>query len=468
LAAPEAACEDDAMHRSVVVSVVVTSLLLGACGRTGGDRSAETTTTKGAAPTPVAGDFGDLKGVCGPGDGKGVGRGVTKGVIRVGTIADPGYVGAHGLDQELFDAAEVFTKWCNDAGGINGLKIKDDELDAAIFNYQAKIREACGQDFFLVGDGGVFDNTGAADRLKCLLPQIPAYVVSVEAKDADLSVQPVPVHNYLYPIGEFRWIGARYPDAIKKVATLAGDFPVTILTRNIDKEVAQQLGWNVVADITYNVTGEPTWVPIAQKLKSAGARGALWVGEPGALAKLERALKDINYKLDFIRGDANAYDPGLIKSGSDALLPTYARSVFVPFERADTNPATKQYLDLFAKYKPRGKAHALLGLQAWSAWLLFAQSVKACGAQVTRRCVYDAAAQVKDWTGGGLHAPQTPATGSICYTALEATPTGFVVADVQPNQGPYNCDPQNLATLHGNYGKGVTLADVGKSLADLR
>ena len=35
-----------------------------------------------------------------------------------------------------------------------------------------------GQDFALVGGGGVFDTTGQTDRLACLLPDFPGYVVS--------------------------------------------------------------------------------------------------------------------------------------------------------------------------------------------------------------------------------------------------------------------------------------------------
>ena len=54
---------------------------------------------------------------------------------------------------------------------------------------------------------------------------------------------------------------------------------------------------------------------------------------------------------------------------------------FVPYEDASKNPATQQYLDEFAKYKPDGKSHAALGMQTWSAWLLFAKAA----AEVRRR-----------------------------------------------------------------------------------
>jgi hypothetical protein len=32
----------------------------------------------------------------------------------------------------------------------------------------------------------------------------------------------------------------------------------------------------------------------------------------------------------------------------------------------------------------------------------------------------------------------------------------------------YNCSPKNRQNLTGDYGKGVTLADVGKTMSDLK
>ena len=57
---------------------------------------------------PAAGDFGDLKGVCGPGDASGAtAQGVTDDAIQVGTIADPGFIGRPGLNQEIFDLSLI-------------------------------------------------------------------------------------------------------------------------------------------------------------------------------------------------------------------------------------------------------------------------------------------------------------------------------------------------------------------------
>ncbi len=454
-------------------------LVAGACGRSSskaGPTPGATSTTAAAATGP--GDFGTLKDVCGPGNPaptKSSAQGVTPTQIDIATSADPGFAGRRGLDQEIFDAGEVFTKWCNDAGGINGRKITLHEYDAALFNFDAQIKRACASDFFLVGNGNVFDNNpGQRDRLRCLLPEIPTYMVTLEGRDSDLTVQPVPNRSTQYAAAPFNYVQAHFPDAVKSVVTLTGNVSATELVDAQATETAKQLGWTVKANLQYSALGEPTWVPVAQKLKDQNAKGLIYTGEPQNLALLMKALQQINYPLDFVIAAANHYDQNLIKDGGSAIHNVYMVVGFVPYEDAGKNPATQQYLDLFAKYKPNGKSHAALGLQTWSAWLLFAKAAKACGDDLTRKCVYDNALQVTDWTGGGLNAPQNvkeQAAGD-CGIVLEATPSGFVEPPgFEANSGFYNCDPKNVATLHDDYskyGKGVKLSDVGKTLADLK
>jgi hypothetical protein len=189
---------------------------------------------------------------------------------------------------------------------------------------------------------------------------------------------------------------------------------------------------------------------------------------------LAKALQQINYKLDFTIVAANHYDQNMIKDGGTAINNVYMVVGFVPYEKASENKATQQYLDLFDKFKPSGKSHAALGMQTFSAWLLFAKAAAKCGDDLTRKCVYDNALTETDWTGGGLNSPQNvnDQAAGTCGILLEATPTGFIEPDgFTPNTGQFFCDPKNVATLHDDYskfGKGVKLSDVGKTLADLK
>jgi ABC-type branched-subunit amino acid transport system substrate-binding protein len=205
-------------------------------------------------------------------------------------------------------------------------------------------------------------------------------------------------------------------------------------------------------------------------MKDKGVKGLIYTGEPEALAALEQAMVEQGYQPEWITAQANLYDERLVKIGGNAIKNTYVVTTFTPFEDASSNPALQQYLDLFKKYLPSGKAKALLGVQGFSAWLLFAQAAKQCGADLTRLCVYNNLKKVHQWTGGGLHAQTDPGAGtpSDCYALIEATPTGFKLAKIPTTDGIYNCSPANRYTFKKSYGKGVTLQDVGKTLNDLK
>jgi hypothetical protein len=325
----------------------------------------------------------------------------------------------------------------------------------------------------------VFDtNPGEKDRLSCLLPQIPAYVVSAEARDADLSIQPVPNRTDSIGALSMLYVQKQFPEAVKSVVTMTGAVDATLLVDRQEREAATQLGWTLKgATLQYPALGEQSWVPNAQQIADAHATGLIYTGEPQNAALLEKALQQIGYldKLSFILVAANHYDPGLMSAG--AIKNTYIQIGFVPFFDAAKNSATQQYLDLFTKYKPKGKSHAVLGPQAFSAWLLFAVAADKCGADLTRKCVYDNLQTEGGtaWTGGGLHAPQDVKDqkagdcGIVLKAETGAPNGGFDYAPgFKPNSGFYNCDPSSVLTLKGDYGKGETLADVGKTLSDLK
>src|SRR5687768_1099400 len=117
------------LRRWIVVVMVLSLIAAGACSRdegeqeTGGGGDDPSSQTEPAAQS--GGSFGDLDEVCSDGDASGsTAQGVTDDEIVIGTVSDPGFAGRPGLNQELFDAAKVFSEWCNEAGGINGREIK--------------------------------------------------------------------------------------------------------------------------------------------------------------------------------------------------------------------------------------------------------------------------------------------------------------------------------------------------------
>jgi len=254
--APKAARRILTWRRIVALTAALAAIGAG-CGRSddtgagddaGASGVAEATS---ASPTSTAGpglgEFGDLGQVCGPApDGatlEATDVGVTAGAVQIGTIADPGFTGRPGLDQEIFDSAEAFTKWCNAAGGINGRQITLEERDARMTEHQARMIEACDEgDFMLVGGLGIFDDQGQPERLACGLPAISS-ATNPQAAEGDLMLPPLSNDMGTLAIGELRWLGEQFPDATDKIGIMTAAYPVTITASARVKEGMDSLGW---------------------------------------------------------------------------------------------------------------------------------------------------------------------------------------------------------------------------------
>ncbi len=93
-------------------------------------------------------------------------------------MADPGFEGLPGLNQEIFDAGTAFVEWCNAAGGINGKQLTLNLRDAAITEYQPVLQESCDEDFGIVGSGAVQDNFWPEVGAACGLIDIAGFSVT--------------------------------------------------------------------------------------------------------------------------------------------------------------------------------------------------------------------------------------------------------------------------------------------------
>src|SRR5439155_12847578 len=136
---------------------------------------------------------------------------------------------------------------------------------------------------------------------------------------------------------------------------------------------------------------------------SKGVKGLTFYGDFVQLAKLEQVLTTLNYKLDWIDTNSNAYNPAFLKLAATSLSAqnnVADISGVAPLESASSIPAVKQAQELFAKYAP-GAQLTFPALRALSSWLLFATSAETCGDNLTRACVFKAAATQTAWTGGG-------------------------------------------------------------------
>ncbi len=467
------------VRRLVAVPLVLT-LLATACGKSRnataptsppGTAATSSSATGGSAPVtqsaPALPTFGDAPWPCGKGDGantdSGNEPGVTKDAINIAGGDDAGYVGAPGLSHEVTDAMKAMVAGCNELGGINGRKITFNYFDAKIFEVVAAVQGACDQkNFFLVGEGWAFDGTQEETRLKCGLPAVPTYSVSgafAHGKDVFVGV---PNPSDEMSAGFFAQMAQLFPAEVKKVVTLVGAFSATQESRDKVLAVAPQFGWSFVpTKLEYNPVGEADWTPFVKQIQASGATMIYWSGTCLPHLQLFAQTAKAN-GLDLpIVTDANHYATVCAGANNDGSLnKVYVRLNSVPLEEADTNKATRDYIDIIKKY---GGDVALLGTQAASSFLLWATASSECGAELTRACALANLAKITTWTGHGLHSEGNPAQNhpSACNIVLKIEGTGY--KRVTPTErGKYECKPEWVAKISTTPALALALLDANR------
>ena len=440
----------------------VLALSLSACGRSssGGGNSTPSSPSSSAASSSSqssAGDFGDLKKICGPGTAKGgSGRGISATEIRIGVTADPGAAAAPGLEQEFFDTADGFSKWCNAAGGINGRKLVLDKYDAKLFDVAPQMINACQRDFMLVGNGNAFDAAGVKPRLTCKLGEIPAYSVSPQAVASGLQVQATPNPTNAYQVGPFRLLGEKFPNALKNGIAIAGSTVASVAPQSLRaRDALQSLGYKVPI-VQQRAPLVDNFRPYMEQIKMSGATAYTEIAAQDLTPEFQ-AISNVGLKLDYVVEGTQFYDPKTIAAAKASTFPpTWVYVSHLPFEMASQYPVVQQLESIMTAWNAHPKFNDFVAL-AFNAWTLWAKSATACGNDLTQACVLSKAASEKSWTAGGFYSPRDtdPAhpLQPTCYALMRVTTDGFVYdkATTQPNDGVYNCDPRNVVALKHAY-----------------
>ncbi|WP_334142570.1 ABC transporter substrate-binding protein [Rhabdothermincola sp.] len=455
LALVAAACGSRASRQEVQSADANSGLSGNAQNSTGGPAA-------GPGGTSQPGMFGTLPSPCGPGDASGATDvGVTDTEIKVVTIADPG--GAKpGLNQGVFDSMKAFEKWCNEQGGINGRKLKVELRDAKLSEYQAQVKYGCENALALVGSMGVLDQTGAQDQVDCGLPNVAAAAVSPEQTGADFTFQPLPNPVDSYLVGPAQWVARTYPDVIKNAAALRTKLSITEIQSNRLIEAYKTVGFNFTYVDSANI-GETNWAPLVLSMKNQGVTYMTLTSSFEEIIPLQRTM-DQQGLHPVVELEANFYNLKYPQQAGSVADGTFVRLTTWPFEEADQNPAMAEYLRALKAAVPNAEPE-LLGVQAWSAALLWATAVKELGSDVTRAGLIEKLSQIHQWDGGGLHGTSDPGANkpAPCYIIMKVEGGGFVRQYPKPDTDAavydrghgFDCSPSNIVALTGNYGSGA-------------
>ena len=459
----------------VVALCCALALVTAACGSRlsddqlaagGGTGSASATTaptgsgtTAGTTPSGVA-KIGTLPVPCGKGTSAPKApptgtEGVTATTIKIAVISDrAGQIKVPTASIE--ESMQAFVDWCNGFGGINGRKLELTKIDSKLFSQLEATKEACNAGVFaIVGSGSVTDNQGAQAMLDCGLIEVPAYTATAAKSLSDNMVQPLPNPTNQYNVGPALYVKKLHPDAIKKAAILAGGIDTATVQAKRIREAYESVGFKFIYDKTTQVI-QQNYSAEAKAMKDAGVEYVNFVNSTPEAVKLLRDMNTQGFHPQVIDFGQQYYDPEILTAGKGAeglqvLLNT------VPFEEAKDSPALAEYLDAYAKVGSKIQPTSL-GVQSFSAGLLFATAVKAKGDDLTRDSVLKQLHTYKTWDGGGMHLLGHPGTNAVstCFMYSEVE-NGKFVRLFPKKPASFACDPAWGIDLHGDYGKGATL-----------
>ncbi len=444
-----------------VAALVVAATACGSRNDSGDPPSGSTTTQASAGELTMDDMFGTIESPCGPGDASGATDvGVTDDSITVYTYDDHEFGLAPGVNKGAGQAMDAFAQWCNAQGGINGreLKVEWKNTRGTAFKTQA-VEPGCQNALALVGGINVFDETGAQAQVDCGLVNVPAAAVSPEQTGADLTFQPLPNPANTYLVGPAQWVQETFPEAAQNAAALALQTAVTDI--QIKRQVAAygSVGFNWIINDRVSLQDLAGLNQVLQ-MKNSGAEYMTYSGALELALPLFKTMRDQAYKPQVLELEANYYNLSYPPRAEGTMEDAYVRITVWPFEEADENPATAEFLEAMEVIPANDRVVELLGVQAFSAGLLFATAAKALGSNVTRAGLAEQLSQIHSWTGGGLHGQSDPGNnvGAPCFIMMQlkgeqyqrAYPTQQANSAVYESGNGFDCNPDNVVPLDLN------------------
>ena len=203
------------------------------------------------------------------------------------------------------------------------------------------------------------------------------------------------------------WFGAlakAYPQAVKSAGMGGQDNPSILEPETKFEFGAEAQGWHVVdfAEPPVTVTN---WAPYVEQYQSKGAE-ALWPADTANIAPFSQAMTTAGYHPAFIALGtqfANSMTQQAV-AANPSLPPVYVETSWWPLSMASQNPSTEKLVNVMHTYA-KGDSIDFDDEEGAEAWLLWAKSASACGANLTVACVLNGAAAVKNWDAGGIEAP---------------------------------------------------------------
>ena len=197
-------------------------------------------------------------------------------------------------------------------------------------------------------------------------------------------------------------------------------------------KAAENSGWKIVYTDKYPAAGRcAAGRPYVQAMKDKGVRAIMWTGEPEGLAKLEQAMADANFSVDWIRTPPNHNDQNLIDIAGAGVEEHLRLELLRPVRGSQGLPGDAEVpRSVRASTSRTRRRRPTSGCSRGRPGCCSHRPRTECGSDLTRTCVYNTAKKIHDWTGGGLHATTDPGanSGVGASSCCSATPQGLRAA----------------------------------------
>ena len=407
----------------------------------------------GAALGPDSTELGTIANPCSsePADGTipADTPGVTDDTIRIGVISDRENPAVPLPTVGIEESMKAFVDFCNEAGGIHGRQLDLQTYDSEITRTEEVTSAACRDDLFaLVGDGSVQDQQGVTTREGCGLPEIAAYsATSTRAESTDFFQPVVGTLSTFFNVGPCKYIAEQFPDAVKKAAIVYTDLPAaSVRAAQLRDNCTKEAGFDFVVD-EGQAFGDTDFQALVSDMKSKGVKYFTMVSSSAEMLNVLEEIKTQGVDLEVIDLGQQYYDPAVAAAattdGAHVLTNT------VPFSEASDTPILQLYLDQMDAVGAGDKATSL-GVQAFSAGLLFATATEALGSDLTRAGLITELQGITEWDGGGLHMESDPGENvhNDCFLYLTISDGEF--GREYPDSG-FECNPDDVVESDTSY-----------------
>jgi hypothetical protein len=366
--------------------------------------------------------------------------GITATEIRLAVIADsPDSVAGMNAWAATVNAKKA---------GLGGREIV---IDPFVVNgdagaYTAAVKTACTQDFAIVGTLSTAD-ANVADLQACNIPDLPTRALSSGHRAAENTYAVVPTSSTQELVGGFKWLLQNVQGCCKQYV-ISSTNPAAAAATQQSVDAANNVGFTAAGGTALAANAPPSaYAAVVDEMEAKGAtfgRSDLPFSSTINLRTEAQTQNFTGVKAWFCL--AQCYAPTFLSQGGATVEGQFVQITSNPFEDASSIPSMKRYL-------AAGGPQSLLGLESYSAGLLFESAAKSVLAAegkngLTRVALLQVVAETDDFDAGGILGSTNVGarTPNGCFVMLKVQGGKFVRAE-PAGKAQLNCGSENLVTI---------------------